>query len=158
MLARQKLNALVLCPHSAKIRSRNITNIFEDKLRASGQSVTAARKAVYAALQDQEPLTMRELVECVQTVDKASVYRTISLFEKLGIVQRLQTGWKYKLELTDDFHEHHHHATCLICEKSFVLPEDESLESEVRKLVNGLGFTIKSHQLEIQGNCTNCAL
>ena len=134
-----------------------IANIFEDKLRASGQSVTTARKAVYAALQDQEPLTMRELVERVQSVDKASVYRTISLFEKLGIVQRLQTGWKYKLELTDDFHEHHHHATCLGCEKTFVLPEEASLESDVRKLVAGLRFMIKSHQLEIQGYCSACS-
>ena len=134
------------------------TNIFEEKLRGSGQSVTEVRKAVYAALQGQEPLSMRELVERVQGADKASVYRTVSLFEKLGIVQRLQTGWKYKLELTDDFHEHHHHATCLKCGKSFILPENTSLESEVSQLVNGLGFVIKSHQLEIQGYCKSCSL
>ncbi len=134
-----------------------VMNIFEEKLRASGQSVTQTRKAVYAALQGQEPLSMRELVERTQEVDKASVYRTVSLFEKLGIVQRLQTGWKYKLELTDDFHEHHHHATCLQCGTSFILPENSSLESEVSQLVDGLGFVIKSHQLEIQGYCKKCS-
>lgn len=133
-------------------------HIFEDKLRASGQSITAARRAVYVALQGQEPLSMRELVERVESVDKASVYRTVSLFEKLGIVQRLQTGWKYKLELTDEFHDHHHHATCLKCGQSFILPENTSLESEVARLVDGLGFTIKSHQLEIQGYCELCSL
>lgn len=134
------------------------TSIFENKLRASGQSVTQTRQAVYAALQGQEPISMRELVERVDSVDKASVYRTVSLFEKLGIVQRLQTGWKYKLELTDEFHEHHHHATCLKCGRSFILPENVSLESEVSQLVDGTGFTIKSHQLEIQGYCQACLL
>ena len=130
---------------------------FEHKLRSAGQSVTKTRRAVFAALENQEPLSMHELIRKLPGVDAASVYRSINVFERLGIVQRLQTGWKYKLELTDDFHEHHHHATCLNCNKSFILPDALGLETIVEGVTLQIGFAITRHQLEVQGYCSSCA-
>ncbi len=129
---------------------------FEASLRQAGQSITKTRRAVFAALENQEPLAMHELLAKLPSVDPASVYRSINLFEQLGIVQRLQTGWKYKLELTDDFHEHHHHATCLRCNQTFVLPEAAGLEAIVNDIAHQIHFTIARHQLELQGYCTDC--
>ncbi len=99
---------------------------------------------------------MHALVERCEDIDRASVYRAISLFEKLGIVERLQTGWKYKLELTDSFHDHHHHATCLQCGASIVLPEDAALEQQIVQIASIDGFRVMRHQLEIQGYCATC--
>src|ERR1700722_13846047 len=82
-------------------------------LKSREYSLTAARQAVFSALLDKEPQTMQQLVAACPTIDRASVYRTVSLFEQLGVVQRLQIGWKYKLELSDRFHHHHHHLTCV---------------------------------------------
>ncbi|MGC1176897.1 MAG: transcriptional repressor [Candidatus Saccharimonadales bacterium] len=120
-------------------------------------SLTRTRQLVFAALQDKEPQTMHELIlACQQSMDRATVYRTIELFERLGIVQRLQIGWKYKLELSDAFHHHHHHLTCQVCGQTFALPEDDQLEKRLRQLAQTQHFTMRGHQLEIQGVCQSC--
>lgn len=126
-------------------------------LKLASQSVTTARSCVFAALQNQGPQTMQQLVSRCPSIDRASVYRTIALFEQLGIVQRLQTGWKYKLELSGAFHEHHHHASCLVCGVTIDLPENTALEHELHKLAATYNFHVERHQLELQGICQNCA-
>lgn len=127
-----------------------------ETLKLHGQSLTTQRQTVFAALQGQEPMTMHELVSLCTDVDRASVYRTVALFEKLGIVERLQSGWKYKLELSDAFHEHHHHATCLLCGLSFVVPEDSAIEEHLQRLASNINFQLERHQLELQGYCQAC--
>jgi len=129
----------------------------KNTLKQHGQSLTQARRIIFAALENKEPQTMREVVAaCRGRVDRASVYRTIALFERLGIVQRLQIGWKYKLELGDAFHRHHHHLTCSRCGRTFALPEDQQLEKRLKTLAAAQDFAMQGHQLEIQGLCKNC--
>jgi len=131
---------------------------FTKLLKQHRHSLTKVRAAVFKALQDKEPQTMREIVKaCAADADRASVYRTIALFEKLGIVQRLQIGWKYKLELSDKFHHHHHHLTCTSCSRTLPLSEDRQLEARLHMLSRSQDFIMKGHQLEIQGLCRNCA-
>lgn len=126
-------------------------------LKQRGHSVTKARQHVFTALTDSGPITMAQLVNKVHSrVDRASVYRAVELFEKLGIVNRLQIGWKYKLELSDLFTEHHHHATCMQCGSVISLEEDPQLEQGIRRLAQAAGFASKSHTLEIKGLCATC--
>ncbi len=125
-------------------------------LKDSGYSVTTVRKQVFQALDQKEPLEMRNIVAALPGVDKVSIYRTIALFEKLGIVHRLQIGWKYKLELTDTFSYHHHHLTCRQCGKVISLPENAILETSLHALANQHGYRDLSHQLEITGICPAC--
>jgi len=130
---------------------------FKEVLKQNGQKLTTARKIVFEALQDKEPQTMQEVYSyCEGFADRSSVYRTIALFEQIGIVKRLQIGWKYKLELSDDFHHHHHHLTCLNCGKTIPLHEDDELEKRLKFLSEKQGFLITEHQLEIQGYCSDC--
>lgn len=127
-------------------------------LKQHGQSLTKPRLAVFMALRGHEPQTMQQLVARCPGVDRASVYRTIALFEQLGIVQRLQIGWKYKLELTDTFSHHHHHLTCLKCGRIISFDESDDLENELRRIAATNNFVVQSHQLEIQGLCPNCRI
>jgi Fur family ferric uptake transcriptional regulator len=129
--------------------------LFKKILKDNGQSVTKARLAVFSALLEREPMSMRELAARAGGVDRASVYRAVELFERLGIAQRLVSGWKYKLELTDKFAEHHHHLTCLNCGRVIAIGEDE-LEQVVEKLARAHNFRASAHQIEIQGLCENC--
>jgi len=130
---------------------------FKTALKTWAYSLTKTRQLVFTALQDKEPQTMHEVVAaCAGQADRASVYRTVKLFEKLGIVQRLQIGWKYKLELSDRFHRHHHHLTCLKCGRTFALPGDPNLEQRLKLLATGQNFRMAGHQLEIQGVCQSC--
>jgi len=126
-------------------------------LQQAGYSLTSARKIVFVALLDREPLTMNELVRLTSpAVNRASVYRTVELFERLGIIVRLQMGWKYKLELSDDFASHHHHLTCLKCGQVQSFKESPRVSHELQQLALKAGFTETGHQLEIRGLCRNC--
>lgn len=129
--------------------------LFSSMLKKHGSSVTKPRIAVFEALLGQEPLTMHELVKRVPEIDRASVYRIVSLLETLGIVLRINIGWKYKLELSEAFSAHHHHLSCVECGKTQVLNE-EVLEQAIDRLSKIHGFIASSHQIEIQGTCKNC--
>ena len=127
------------------------------RLKKAGYSATKPRLAVFFALQDREPQTMHDIVARLsQKVDRATVYRSVTLLEKLSIAQRLNIGWKYKIELAGDFHDHHHHLTCTNCGKLLPIPENQKIENYIAQLAAGQGFTISAHQLEIQGVCQDC--
>lgn len=126
-------------------------------LAQNGRSLTQARRLVFELLLGHEPQTMQVLVSRSRgSVDRASIYRTIELFEQLGIVQRINIGWKYKLELTDLFGEHHHHLHCMECGSVTVLPEDPQLENRIASLAKQALFKPTAHQLEVQGFCQYC--
>lgn len=132
-------------------------DLLNQKLKTCGYSVTNARLDVFKALENNEPQTMDQVVKKVQgTVNRASVYRVIDLFEKLGIVQRLQIGWKYKLELSNEFQEHHHHIICTECGLIQSFREPENLDYLLGKIAEREDFILKNHQLELQGICAKC--
>lgn len=131
--------------------------LLADTLQQNGYSVTRTRQRVFGALEHQEPQTMNEIITSLAgVVDRASVYRTIALFEQLGIVQRLQIGWKYKIELSDRFSHHHHHLTCIVCGAIVALREDLLLEANLRGIALDYQYKPVAHQLEIQGVCPKC--
>ena len=132
--------------------------ILEDTLRAAHQSLTKPRQTVFNALQHHRSLTMHELVAACAHVNRASVYRTVELFETLGIVSRIPNGWKYRLELGEKFLDHHHHATCSNCGASIALPEDKILEMHLQALAARKNFALHSHQIELIGLCQSCQL
>ena len=125
-------------------------------LKAHGHSVTKQRLFVFELLEGTEPLTMQELYQLAQgKLDRASLYRTIALFEALGIAQRVNIGWKYKIELSDQFAEHHHHLTCLKCHQVIPINEQE-LEAFISGLAQSYQFKPVEHQVEVQGYCAAC--
>ncbi|HEX4775053.1 MAG TPA: Fur family transcriptional regulator [Candidatus Saccharimonadales bacterium] len=125
-------------------------------LRENGLSVTKQRLFVFELLEGKEPLSMYELYDLAKgQLDRASLYRIISIFEELGVVQRVNIGWKYKLELSDKYTEHHHHLTCLNCQKVIPINEAE-LEAFITNLAATHNFKPAEHQIEIQGYCLAC--
>jgi Fur family ferric uptake transcriptional regulator len=133
------------------------TGTLKQTLKDKGCSLTKTRQQVFNALADSDTLTMNQLTrKLVQKMDRATVYRTIELFEKLGIVNRVQIGWKYKLELSEKFAGHHHHAVCMQCGKVVAFEESPGLETDIHALGQKLGFKLTSHSLELRGLCPAC--
>jgi Fur family ferric uptake transcriptional regulator len=131
--------------------------LLKTKLKEKGYSLTAPRLAVFDALVGQEPQSMTYIIDKVgKSADRASVYRTVELYEKLSIIKRLHIGWKHKLELSDTFSRHHHHLTCLRCGKIIALSEDPIFERSIKLLALKERFLPKEHLLEIQGICESC--
>lgn len=126
-------------------------------LKSHDYSVTKSRKAVFMALLDREPQSIGEVTKTVgDAADRASIYRTLELFESLGIVERLPIGWKHKFELSDTFATHHHHATCIHCGKIVPFEESGTIKLELKKQAEALGFIETNHQLEVRGVCSAC--
>lgn len=126
-------------------------------LRKNGSSLTRPRKLVFELLLNQEPQTIQVLVSrAKQQIDRATIYRTIELFEELGIVHRLNIGWKYKIELSDMFNGHHHHFYCTNCQKTYNLSQNLMLETMIDSVSSKEGFSPRGHQLEVYGLCQNC--
>jgi Fe2+ or Zn2+ uptake regulation protein len=128
-------------------------------LRKNGASLTKPRKAIFNLLLGQEAQSMQVLVKRAESqVDRATVYRTVELFERLGIVRRLNIGWKYKVELSDIFVGHHHHFHCTNCGKTFPLAPNSMLETMIDSAVAKEGYSPRGHNLEIYGLCNGCSV
>lgn len=126
-------------------------------LKEAGFSVTKPREIVFSALRAGKPRSMRELtLDLSSVIDRASIYRTVDLFEKLGIVVRVTSGWKYKIELSDAFLPHHHHLTCTSCGRIVSFDEPVALDRLISTAAAEHGFVPKDHSLEITGLCPQC--
>jgi Fur family ferric uptake transcriptional regulator len=127
-------------------------------LKNEAASLTKPRKIIFDLLLNQEPQSMQVLVQRAKgKVDRATVYRTLELFERLGIVHRLNIGWKYKFELSDIFTGHHHHFYCTNCGRMFDLPDNPMLEIMIDTVAAKTDFLPRGHQLEIYGICSDCS-
>jgi Fe2+ or Zn2+ uptake regulation protein len=132
--------------------------LLQKVLKDSGYSMTTPRQIVCELLWNHEPQTIHDLaIRSRDHIDRASLYRTLALFERLGLIQRVYIGWKYKVELSDVFTHHHHHISCNRCGKIVALKDEHEIEQLITILAANHGFTAAKHQLEIQGVCAACA-
>ena len=121
------------------------------KMRGRGYKATPQRLAVLRALATEQHQSIRELRRYCPQVGVVTVYRTLDLLSKLGIVRRMDLGDGPRYELAED---HHHH---LICEACGDISEFEEcpLDSE-RVSLSSSEFEVHSHSVEVYGRCAAC--
>jgi Fe2+ or Zn2+ uptake regulation protein len=131
---------------------------FIGTLKKSNKYITDDRLSLFRHLCDQEsPLSIQLIVKNLcNSMDEATVYRNIKMFERLGVVTRVYTGWKYKIELSDNFSAHHHHMLCTNCNLIVSFEESSQFIGELKKIEVQNGFRVQSHTLELQGLCSSC--
>ena len=93
----------------------------------------------------------------------STVYRTLDLLARMGIVTKLSLGdgqSRYEFKSSEK-EEHHHHLICTSCGK--IINYSEFLEEELRlvkkteeKLAKKYNFTIQDHNIEFLGICGEC--
>ena len=131
--------------------------LFINMLKQHGYSLTTGRLLVFQFLWHKPPIEIGGLYRQLEDkMDRASLYRTIKLFEQIGVAHRISIGWKYKIELAEAFSHHHHHLTCAECGRVVAVIEDEVIESRIHQLADQHKVRLTSHQLEIQGICGKC--
>lgn len=128
----------------------------KEKLSSQGYRMTKPRQAIFANL-DHEPQSVAEISDRLKKqkikIDKVTIYRTLTQFVKLGIVEETQFKDKISVyELADQ--EHHHHVICDNCGKIEDICLDEKILVEAAK--KNSSFKIKSHHLEFFGLCKKC--
>lgn len=129
---------------------------FKKLLKSNGYFITKPRMSLFGILQNYPAPTLKELIKLTNKHDQVTVYRTVELFEKLGIINLLRLGWHTKIELSDIFQHHHHHISCLNCGMVWDLTEDPLIERQISNLTKAKQFMATDHQLEIRGLCKSC--
>lgn len=125
-------------------------------LKSQGFSATKTRVAILQVLLKTQPASIQDIITALPDVDRATVYRTIDLFIDLNIAKKVHTGFKYRIELSDSFQEHHHHLTCLRCGAVIDVRTPE-IEFAIDQTAQNNGFRAIRHDLEILGYCANCS-
>ncbi len=130
-------------------------------LRAEGHRVTGPRQAVWQALAESDShLTADELARRVAAIDPsvnlASVYRSLTLFEELDLVRQSRLGGesagRWELAHPDE----HFHLVCRLC--GDVDHHLGTLVQQVKDhLSGGHGFVVEEVELIVSGRCASCA-
>ena len=134
----------------------------EATLAASGHKRGGARRAVVELLDAQQcALTAVEIEDALRgeqrRVSRASVYRILDELERLGLVQRVETGQAMvRYERVCEHEEHHHHLVCDEC--GVVMPfSDKALESAIETLSERVPLKVSEHEIVLHGSCSDCA-
>jgi Fur family ferric uptake transcriptional regulator len=130
------------------------------KLRQESCKLTGPRRAVLQVLEEQpQPLTNKEIFQLLPIghCDLATVYRSVQMLERLGLVKRFHFGEgaaRYALlEVGCDTHQHH--LVCTHCSR--IEPVGECIVKELEARVAAHSkFKAVTHRLEFFGVCPAC--
>jgi Fur family ferric uptake transcriptional regulator len=129
---------------------------------------TIPREEIFALLiKSQQHLSAKEVYALLQTSNSdlgiATVYRTLDLLDKAGLVRKIQCRdgqlrYEYK---RGDQSDHHHHLICTDCGKILNYRDFEKEELDlVRKTEEIMekkhGFLVRDHNIEFLGLCKEC--
>lgn len=118
--------------------------------------LTEPRRAIFRLLQkSDQPLSIADIAKGCPGTDRVSVYRSIELFDRLGIVQPVSFGWKLRYELTSPFKAHHHHLLCVQCGR-LIDVHSQKFEQLVASVSKEHNFMAEDHTFEIKGLCADC--
>ena len=133
-----------------------------NELVARGVRITGQRRVLVGIIQGSaRHLDAAQLLELAQKqdpeIDRATVYRTIALLKKLGLIDELDLmhleGEKHYYEAKTSCD--HCHMTCLECGAvmEYASSSFERLKAEIAK---ESGFQIRVARLELGGLCRRC--
>lgn len=129
----------------------------EELLEHHGVKPTANRLLVARALQEsRRPLSLMELEEKLETVDKSAVFRTLVTFRDAHLVHMLD-GDPVRYELCHSHHEDldddlHVHFYCLKCHKTYCLDD-----TPIPPVKAPEGYAVQEANYLLKGLCPECA-
>jgi Fur family transcriptional regulator, ferric uptake regulator len=95
-------------------------------------------------LQEQTPLSL------------STVYRTLHLMSKMGILRELELAEDHKhYEINAQEDGSHHHLVCIRCTKTIEFTSD-TMQKIGEKVAKGSGFSLLDCQLVIHALCPSC--
>ncbi|MDE3066778.1 MAG: transcriptional repressor [Verrucomicrobiota bacterium] len=134
--------------------------VLKDRLRGRAHKITGPRAAILEILRAHpHPLTSRDIFSAMPRggCDLTTVYRSMHLLEKMGMVQRFDFGdGAARFELLEEGDDgHHHHLVCVKCSQVVEIEQCFLREIE-RKIASQNGFKAVTHKLEFFGLCPRC--
>jgi len=132
-----------------------LRNVFKEKKL----SLSHPRLLIYQELSHTlSPLSPLEIFQSLlkkkKKIGLTSIYRSLELFESLGMVFKIVNGSSVKYKLCE-LENHHHHIVCKACgnvvELNFCDISDWS-----RKVTESTGYQVVDHELNFYGFCQAC--
>jgi Fur family ferric uptake transcriptional regulator len=126
------------------------------RLDEAGYRSGAARREVIELLAAERcAVTALEIDRRLDSVGRASVYRTLDQLDRLRLVQRVEIGGDAAGYERVDPEQHHHHLVCEECGRlaPFV---DRSLERAIEAVSRDADFEVAAHDVVLRGRCPNC--
>ena len=122
------------------------------KLRA-----TYPRMAVLTELSRShtQPKSASELTATLSQFPRSTVYRSLAALEKTGLIKSSLIKWVRRYELGDTLMPHHHHITCVNCQKVNDF-DSFKLERQLELAASEAGYQLISHVAELRGICSDC--
>ena len=126
------------------------------RLDEAGYRSGAARRRVVELLAEEHcALTALEIDRRLDSVGRASVYRTLDQLEQLHLVQRVEIGGDAAGYERIDGGEHHHHLVCEECGRLTPFA-DRSLERAIAAISRDSEFEVAAHDVVLRGRCAEC--
>jgi len=130
-----------------------------EALRKAGYKLTSPRLTILQILDDSNGhLTSTELLTLVEqrdpSIGRASVFRTLDLMTKLGIIWSSVQGGS-TIHYMSMPGGHHHHIVCTNCHKLIEFKECR-LSTLIASLEQEYNVQIEGHLLELFGVCEDC--
>jgi Fur family ferric uptake transcriptional regulator len=130
-----------------------------ERLEARGIKPTAIRLLVFKAmLEHPQAFSLLDMEDRLDTVDKSTLFRTISLFHEKHLIHSIDDGSgsiKYSVcnsRCTCSLNDLHVHFYCNRCEKTFCLENISIPEVQLPP-----GFLLNSVNFVLKGLCTQCS-
>ena len=147
------------CAHKHS-HQRQEMSALTDRLRGKSRKITGPRAAILEILrQHPHPFTNKEILAGLPKgqCDLATIYRSMHLLEKMGMVKRFDFGdGVARFELVGEGDDgHHHHLVCTQCAE--VVEIDDCFTTEVeQRIAAANGYKAVTHKLEFFGICPEC--
>lgn len=124
--------------------------------QAGYRSGGARRQVVDLLARERCALTALEIDRRLDSVGRASVYRTLDQLEQLHLIQRVEIGGDAAGYERIDPAEHHHHLVCEGCGRLSPFAS-EALEKAIEAIGRRSDFEVLAHDVVLRGACSTCA-
>lgn len=137
------------------MNTTHFRNLFKEKKLSLSHPRLLIYQELSNALNPVSPLEMyQNLLKKRKKIGLTSIYRSLDLFESLGMVFKITNGSAVKYKLCES-EDHHHHIICKACgnvvELNFCDISDWS-----KKVAESTGYQVVDHQLNFFGFCKAC--
>lgn len=135
-------------------------DLFVERISRDHQRMTPQRLQIAETLFHHGHLNVDELHRMVRAMDAtvgyATVYRTLKLLERYGLVEVSHfADGTARYEVHVDTADHHDHMICTRC-GTIVEFENPAIEALQEQVAATHGYKLTSHRMDLFGLCPNC--